>query len=54
MSAAVFARMTEHTVFVQRAVWQLPNEQVTLVSGGLAWADHAAVALFLREAIDPE
>lgn len=54
MSAAVFSRMMDHAALVQQSVWKLPNERVILVSGGSAWADHVAVKLFLREAMNPD
>jgi len=54
MSAAVFERMVVHAETFLHNTCGLPNERVVLVSGGSAWADHVAVKLFLRQAMDPD
>lgn len=54
MNKQVFERMVEYAADKIQRDWKLPNNRVTLVSGGAAWTDHVAVRLFIREIINPD
>lgn len=46
MSLALFEKMKQKAETIILQDWKLQRNQVVLVSGGAAWADHVAVRLF--------
>jgi hypothetical protein len=51
MDSKTFEFMVEQSLAQIGITWGLPLENVHLVSGGAAWADHVAVDLFLRHKV---